>query len=353
MYLIYYFTVIFLCFFIDFIKSSYVKIIILNPLLFLLLVIFVGFRSSNVGTDTINYIFILDNFEYYNFSNLEPIYYYFNFMLLKNFNGPFVYFLNFFLISFFTWLFFLKAINNMKISFSIFFIIIFSQLGFFYDQFNTIRQLLALSICFYAFYFLLDKKFKQYFFWVIIASLIHYSAILCLFLFIPRLLIRNFNKLIVFTFVLLYIIVDLFSEFLVSSELKYAAYIGEDEKNNLIGNGALLFNTLFLFLAIYFIRRVSGVDREKYKFFLYLVICSYFIQFLIYINPSLSGSIFRLTNYFNLGYVFLYSYVFFSFKGYERILYLLLLFSILSMKFIYLFSFASIAEYSILDYFGW
>ena len=353
MYLLYYFSVVFLCFLIDFTKTHYIKEIILKPLLFLLLVVFVGFRSSDIGTDTLNYIFILDNFEYYDFSNLEPISYYIHYILLKIFNGPVVYFFNFLIFSFFTWLFFLKAINNMKISFGVFFIIIFAQLGFFYDQFNIVRQFLALSICFYAFYFLLDNKFKQYFLWVAVASLIHYSAIVCLFLFIPKLLIKKFNRLIIFTFFFLYIIIDYASGFLVTSELKYAAYIGEEEKSNLIGNGALLFNTLFLFLAIFFIKRVGGVDREKYKFFLYLVLCGYFMQFLIYMNPYLTGSIFRLTNYFNVGYVFLYSYVFFSFKGYERFLYWLLIFSILSLKFIYLFSFVNIAKYSILDYFDW
>ena len=353
MYLLYYFGVIFLSFLIDFTKTHYLKEFLLKPCLFLLLFIFVGFRSSDVGTDTLNYIFILDNFQYYNFSNLEPIPYYINYILLNTFNGPFIYFFNFLIISFFTWYFFFKAINTMKVSFGIFFIIIFAQLGYFYDQFNTIRQFLALSICFYAFNFLLHNRFKKYFSWVAVASLIHYSAIICLFFFIPKLLIKNFNKLLILTFILLYLIIDYASGLLVSSELKYAAYIGEDEKNNLIGNGALLFNTLFLFLAMFLIRKVDKVNKENYKFFLYLVICGYFVQFLIYMNPSLTGSIFRLTNYFNVGYVFLYSYIFFSLKGYERLLYWLLVFSILSLKFIYLFSFVNMPEYSVLDYLDW
>lgn len=353
MYLLYYFGVIFLSFLIDFTKTHYLKDFLLKPCLFLLLFIFVGFRSSDVGTDTLNYIFILDNFQYYNFSNLEPIPYYINYILLNTFNGPFIYFFNFLIISFFTWYFFFKAINKMKVSFGVFFVIMFAQLGFFYDQFNTIRQFFALSVCFYALSFLLDNYFKKYFLWIIFASLIHYSAIICILFFIPKLLIKKFNILIFFSFISLYLFSNYIPDFLFSSDLKYAVYIAEDEKNNLIGNGSLLFNTLFLFLAIFFIQKVNELDKDYYKFFLYLVLCAYFVQFLIYVNPLLSGSLFRLVNYLNVGYVFLYSYVFFSFKGYARLLCWLLVFIFLSLKFVYTFGFVNMAQYSILDYFGW
>ena len=59
---------------------------------------------------------------------------------------------------------------------------------------NLVRQGIAISICFYAFSFILVKDFRSYFFWVLIASLFHISALLMIpVYFIARLFLSRLN----------------------------------------------------------------------------------------------------------------------------------------------------------------
>lgn len=45
---------------------------------------------------------------------------------------------------------------------------------------NVMRQGIAISICFYAFSFIMERNFKKYLIWILIASLFHISALLLL-----------------------------------------------------------------------------------------------------------------------------------------------------------------------------
>lgn len=67
-----------------------------------------------------------------------------------------------------------KSFNRCR-SYSVFLFLVF---GLYYQTFNQIRQMLAISICIVAYYFLIKKRVGWFVVIVIIASLIHTSALI-------------------------------------------------------------------------------------------------------------------------------------------------------------------------------
>ena len=57
-------------------------------------------------------------------------------------------------------------------------LLLFVVSGLYMDSMNAVRQYIAISIFMYAIKFILQKDFKRYLFWVIIASLFHSSALI-------------------------------------------------------------------------------------------------------------------------------------------------------------------------------
>jgi hypothetical protein len=89
----------------------------------------------------------------------------------------------FFFISFLTYLFLFLGIRkftkNQNLAFFIFLLIP----GMFLLSFNTLRQSLAISICFYSFYFLINEKFYIYFILMLLGLSFHNTVILPFILF--------------------------------------------------------------------------------------------------------------------------------------------------------------------------
>lgn len=88
--------------------------------------------------------------------------------------------------SFFTIYFFIKGIycesKNIKMS-----IFIFLTWGYYFFTFNTVRNYFALSIVFFASKYVVNKKYWKFILCIIIASLFHKSALIC----IPLYIIAN------------------------------------------------------------------------------------------------------------------------------------------------------------------
>lgn len=80
------------------------------------------------------------------------------------------------IFSLITILFFYLGLKRFRISHKplIFFLFL---LNIFPGSFNGVRQSAAVSVCFYAFSFILDKKPGRFIFWTIIAATLHTSAI--------------------------------------------------------------------------------------------------------------------------------------------------------------------------------
>ena len=149
-----------------------------NALLILALSFFYGFRSINVGTDTLSYnnIFydIKQNF-YFGVKFYEPLYVLLN-VFCYSICGDFNFFLTIVgLIIFTNTIISINAISKNKLI-SYF---CFVGIGFYFQSFNIIRQWLALSFILVGLIFLL-KKNKDYLFvvFVLIAFCFHKSALI-------------------------------------------------------------------------------------------------------------------------------------------------------------------------------
>lgn len=349
MYLFYYLFIIFLSFFYDLARLKVVKNILLL-IIFLFTVLFVGLRSSNIGTDTNSYIYMLENLDLYNFYTMEPLFFFYSSIIDFFLNGEFKYLVYFTLISLITWFFFYKGIidNGFLICLSV--SVVFSQTNIFYDQFNTIRQLIAISIIFFSFKYLLNFQYRKYFIFCFLASLFHYSAFISILFFILFYFRSYFIYFIFFIPVLFYGFFKYLFGFLVGLNSKYNAYIDSGIDIDFLGKGALLSNVLILGLLVFFIKYINSKLIDRYKFFLGVVIIGFFLQLIInYYSIGGLGAI-RVTYYFNLGYIFIFNYIYLSFKGDYRLLFLLVSLFVFSIKFLYMLQNTTLPDYSILNY---
>ncbi len=150
-------------------------------IIFFLLFAFSGLRGSSVGIDTANraatYYSAL-GMDYEHFSSYfstetgyEVVYYLFNSL----FDQPYAMEMCFsaFIIGTHIW-FFKKYASELPLTVALFIIFNFSS------TMNTTRQYLAISICLIAFHFIIQRKFVQSVITILIASLFHTSALICL-----------------------------------------------------------------------------------------------------------------------------------------------------------------------------
>lgn len=157
--------------------------------------VLIGSLRYGVGTDYGNYVSIYNNLSNLSFSNyfigiasnLE-----FGFFTLvkisKLITGDYTFL--FASSCFLTVLFFYKALKRYDIKHSALVYFLFLT-TIFPTSFNTVRQSIAISICFFAFSYIIERKPKKYLLWIFIASLFHVSAIILLpFYFINR-LVKN------------------------------------------------------------------------------------------------------------------------------------------------------------------
>lgn len=349
MYILFYFLVTFLGFISDFVRNKIVQRITLPSILFICAT-FSGLRSIDVGADTVNYVYIIDNLEFYNFSLLEPLFLILNQVVNLVFNGSFRYTVMFLIVSGLTWLFFLRGAREQDISIGILLLVLFGHMNVFFDQFNAIRQLLALSIVFFSIQYLINKSYKKFIFLIFVSSLFHYTAILGLTL-IPIYLFKKYWKaIILFSFFFLFLLSRYAFEYVLLLNSKYDSYKDAELSNNYIGNGVFLFNLLIFAFFIFCKKYVRSEFRANYGFFLVVVAVAFSFQLSMFFNSIGGDVIVRVSYYYLLGYVFLTNYVYMSIKSGQKIFFWLLVFLVFSFKFLLILNSSSLESYSILNY---
>jgi transmembrane protein EpsG len=145
----------------------------------LLIPVILGGLRYNVGTDYSVYISMYNNLArqpFLDFStNIE-----FGFLLLAKIayfmQSPLFLFLS---SCFLTVLFFYLALRRLKVArpaliYFLFLLIIFPM------TLNVMRQGIALSVCLYAFTFMIERRFWKYLFWMVIASMFHMTSLILL-----------------------------------------------------------------------------------------------------------------------------------------------------------------------------
>ncbi|MGN1282526.1 MAG: EpsG family protein [Limosilactobacillus sp.] len=151
--------------------------------------VIVGFRGYS-GTDTAMYV------ANYNFGpagtnrwvEMESGFVYLN-QIFKSFGIPVELF--FIFISFLTNLFALLSINRLRDSINIYVASFVYFTTIYFRSFNIIRQTLAVTICLYAIIIFLDKKYISSTILILLATQIHRTAYLCLFVIVAALLFKG------------------------------------------------------------------------------------------------------------------------------------------------------------------
>lgn len=136
----------------------------------LVVVLFSGFRY-NVGYD---YCIYEDIFINNNGKGIEPLFSFSIFLLKELWNDPIMMFFFFSALTIITTFFVLHNFsNNERLGFLIYLLIP----GLYLNSFSIIRQAIAISLFFLGIYYLYKKK-KRFFIIGIVASLLHFSAII-------------------------------------------------------------------------------------------------------------------------------------------------------------------------------
>lgn len=156
-----------------------------------IMVIFVPVFISSIrwytGTDFNNYLLRLrvsQNFNLSEFTNItnEPLYGLLNYIANLLFAGRdwSIFFLSSLIIMFFIFLTITYYEKYLSIPLSLF---IYFML-YYLLTYNIVRQMIAVSIILFSYRYIMEHKFAKYVIWVIIASLFHKSAIVCIFFYL-------------------------------------------------------------------------------------------------------------------------------------------------------------------------
>lgn len=258
-YIFVYLSALLLSFFNKTIYGGFFKFII-----YIILVLFISFRSISVGTDTKVYLEIFNNInvtDVFRF-DLEPLFV--SLVLLsKTLYNDFSFYL--FLFSTLFVFFWSRIFYRLKSDYTVA-LVSFLSFFVFFGFFNISRQYFAVSICLYSLFFLFEKKYKTFFLLVVAASLFHFPALFFLSVFCLR-YFKSHHVLFFLSFVFSFLFIDLSINFLADYNLKnsYSAY--GDKLDTVSGFFIILF-FLLQYLFFSFIKYFFLPEDRWYAFLL-------------------------------------------------------------------------------------
>lgn len=217
-----------------------------------------AFRGIDVGTDTINYYYLFQHLDVDEIRGLEYGWYIINY-LAKFIFGDYRAFL--IIVSFLIHFFLSKAIPlyTPKRNTALFFYV---TLYFYFMSFNITRQILSLVIVLYSLQFLQQEETKlvnilRYILWILIATSIHTSSIIALFLpFIEKIQINKIAGILLLTgSILFYSYASMYLMDIVTNIEHYSMHLANEtmERDSLSLNMvalSLIISSLLLFANI-------------------------------------------------------------------------------------------------------
>lgn len=268
-------------------------------------VVFISTFRYNVGTDFFNYINIFSyvnqvplslSLTNYTYSN-EPL-----FILLNKFSG--IIFQNYkgilFLSSFTIYFLITKTLMFFEKDVSLSFGLFISYMFHFSMGLNVIRQMIAAAIVFYSLIYIYKKNFLKYIFTILIATMFHNSAIVCLIFYlftdwskkingknIKNMILVFYTILIIFSPFIIFISLNLVTEIPIFSQYKIFISSSFD-----LGLGALFIVLLYLLPTIFYKNNIFDLN-VRYEAFYYLALLNIPFRYLSYFSGI--GS--RLTMY--------------------------------------------------------
>ena len=254
----------------------------------------------NVGTDYVNYI------NYYKWNSYISL----SFSIISKIAHLFYSYQVIFIIYSFLFLFFIfKGLKNIKKEARTFAYFCFLFL-FFTTSFNIVRQMLAISIVFYSYKYMLNNDFKKYLIFILMASFFHNSALICIPFYI---LLNNKNNKYKFITLLLTIIIVLNLQSIINLITRIELFSHYSMYLNSYSNGISnrVFFLDFIILLYFFINKKSLINYDINNDKLYYI-------FLIYIVLLLSGFISpfikRISLYFSISRLYLLPSIPYSYK---------------------------------------
>lgn len=280
-----------------------------------LMTVILGLRYR-VGTDYMNYIHI---FELYK-SGAKPIGVEIGYELLNkiilffglNFWGVF------FISSAITNYFVLKTFHEKSYNFFLSVYILFG-IGFIFFQTNGIRQALAISLIFYGTKYLIDKNFKKYLLFCLLASLFHISALIMIPVYwFSRIKLKKFIVILILLIGLIFFVFPSNLEYILSNILHYLTptfyrnYLTEIFSNKgAINTGLFVIGEAFLSIIIYIVlpsnKKLTNQGKVYYNLYLFSILSKLLLGRFNVLN--------RFINYFTIYHTLFVPYFFSKIKS--------------------------------------
>lgn len=221
---------------------------------------------SGVGADFENYETIFNNIDYFTADRIEPGFLWINkFLSYLGFPAQSIFVVMAFIVAYFVVLASRKVRRPEQL-------VLAYCLLFYLDSLNIIRQAAATAILLYAILCLIDRENKRFLLFVLLATSLHYSAIL----FLPIIFVNNikFDKKMLLLTVLLTIVFIRISviEILINSSVlsgtKYNFYLGSTIYNFESGFWStvlFLLRYIVLFVAFLIPRRYYPQNLQRFR----------------------------------------------------------------------------------------
>lgn len=231
-------------------------------LLILILSFFLGLRGINTGTDTKSYILLIERntLSTILLRGKEQLFYLLCLLLYNIFHSPYVVLLS---IAFLTVAFFISRLWELREMCSFTTGVLFFVTFCYLYAFNVARQMLAVSIVFWATRYLFQGKYIRYIIIIAACALIHPSSAMSLLVLIIYDLVKNgmhFSLRRAFAFLFL-MGISFYMTTLDSFNSLYSAYTSSERAQE----GFSSFITITLVVAVFLVTYLNVFKRNEYK----------------------------------------------------------------------------------------
>lgn len=158
---------------------------------------------------------------------------------------------------------------------------IYMSIGYF-TSYNMVRQAIAIAICLYAFSLLIDKPIYLFALWVLVASLFHRSALICLGIAFIKFILQNKKMIIVQVVGVILAIYLVFHKEMIGDivyriykEAYYAAYFSRDTDASGNLTGFFIQNFPYFVLLVLGYKEIWDKNNKKFMIYFWTVIGGY------------------------------------------------------------------------------
>src|SRR5690625_1231772 len=270
--------------------------------MFITLFILSSLRSSDIGTDTKNYLSGFNSIKYADFDNVyDVVRWEVGYVFLNKISSYLSEHPNIILIitSFIALLgvFYFIYKNSTNVILSVY---LYLTLYLYFFSFNGIRQAIAMSIIVMGLHFIIQRKFISYLIIIILATLFHETSLLLITLYFIYDLKLDFKNIMTILGSFLFIFISV--EYLIDYILGFSRSLSYIETPELtMERGGLLFPliNISILLFVIYIKNISNINDKQLSFYIYIILLGV-------LSSILSMKVYKLLR---LNYYFLIFYI--------------------------------------------